>query len=244
MNIKELNKKLNTTVQGIILLVLSIIYLFITLYNNLPLVFSIEAAVVSLLILGAVWLLFKDGHYLASYSVLFLLVFGSAPFNFVRWILSFDTTLGYVGKFPFDGLIYTIGAVYLGLMILSLLLDEGFKFNKENFYIDKLMIAFTVLMFLTQTLNGFILVVLVKFMAINYKKESSLLLMASKSLTMPFILINMLTNSNLPNFSLNVYLLTAVSIVVLVFIVMKFLELQKAKKPDEQEPEELEKENS
>lgn len=230
MKIRHLNKKINLNVQAIILLVLTFIYLFFTLYNNeASLVFSIQQALVSLLILGAVWLLFKEKFYLASYSVFFLLIFGDAPFSFMRWLLSFDFKAGFTGGFPIKNFIYTIGAVYLGLMILSLLLDEGFDFHKENFYVDALLIAFTILMFLTTTLNTFLLIVLVEFIAINYKKEALLLLMLSKSLTMPFLLINILLTPNTKKFILNVWMLSALSVVVIVLIVLKFISLQNNK---------------
>lgn len=234
--IRDLHKKIGFIPQIVILAVLSSFFLFYELYfSGEGFLNVLEALLTTTLVLGAVWVLFFDEHYLASYLILFLSAYAFGLHSFVEWMFSYNFGVGKFSDFEWSDFILLIGAIYLALIIVSYFLKDGFKVNKENFQLDLLIILFSILMFFGTGVVSFIYIAVIEFIAINFKKMASLMLMLSKSLIYVFSLFRFIFNDIVKYTSISNWLLAALSIVVIVLIVKKAISILDNKNPSEKE---------
>lgn len=114
-------------------------------------------------------------------------------------------------------------------MIYMYFTKDGFKFNKENFYLDPLMLTFTIFIFFLYGVTGFIYIAFIEFLAINYKKESSLALMLSKTISPIFLIFMIIVNLGYKALTIYNIIMACMAIGVIVLIVLKAISLYKIK---------------
>ncbi len=225
---KQLNQKINISIQLIILGLLSGFAIYCASLNQDDIFSLLFALICPVLSLGAVWILVKEKHYLAAYLIMFLLFYANNLFVFFHWIFSFDISLSQTpSDFPWLVFFGFIGGVYLLLLIISNLLDKGFIFNPKNFKFDQLILFFALLIYFSHGIEFFVFVVAVEFVAINYKKLASLFLMLAKSLVIPLNFIKALIDDNPVDMQIRHALLLLLSLYVIVLIIAKYFSLNK-----------------
>lgn len=220
MDIKNLNKKINKNTQIIILAIMSMLYIFSSVYGLNTAYDYISNFIVVTLVLMAVWALFinVDHSNFASYFVLLMLGFIDHVSIFIRWLFSFNIDLGFTGSFPWLSFILVPFAIYSAIMAISVFLDEGFEFNRECFNLDQLIILFPILMFLTYGINVLIAVLVVEFVACNYRPIASHFLMLSKTIVIPLSIVTVIFQGGASFLSLGNWLLSILAIYVIILI--------------------------
>ncbi len=230
MVVNQNNKTFNYIAELIILAGLSLFAVFISLFNqnaNSVLLFF-QNSIVILLTLAAVWLLFYNENYLASYLILFLAIYSKGLYSFIAFIASFNfSELKFMIGFDWTTVISSLAAAYLMIVIVLYFKKDGFSFNKENFQIDQLLLFFPLFIFLSFGIEMLIYVALIEFIAINYKKMASLALMLSKVIVSPFNFTFKLVNSGFTLITSKDIVLLALAIYVIFLIVKKAIYLFK-----------------
>lgn len=224
MDIRNLNKKINENVQTIILAVLSILYGFSYIYGLDNAYDFIVNTITILLVLAAVWTLFINPNHsnFASYFVLLFLGFISDVTIFFRWLFSLNLKTGFIGDFPWLSFILLPCAVYLAIMAVSVFLDEGFKFNRECFNLDQSLILFPILIFLESGINVLLAVLVVEFVACNYRPLASHFLMLSKTIVIPFMFFRILFKFGFSFLTMGHWLLTILAFYVMFLLFKDF----------------------
>lgn len=236
----KIEKRDLNIIELVVLAVISLFALIITAVYAGSVVIGIGSFLVTSLLLGAVWLLFLKNHRLASYLIL---GFGWAFFGIqglLQTALSFNFSYKqFFSGFDWVDLVKTFISVYIGFFIYLYFKEEGFKFNKENFVLSPLNIVFTAFVFFDYGITSMIYILAIQFIALNYMKESSLVLMVSKALIPIYLLINLLTMQDgyklLTINSINVIGLAIAIIVLAIITTVKLFS-----KTDKTEPEEIE----
>src|SRR5690554_197225 len=227
-----LAKKVSDKIQTIILILLSAFYVFKVLYNQTETSEVVLQSFVAALTLLAVWSLYILHSNFASYVVLLLIGYIDGAYNFLRWFLSFNFQNGFVGDFPWINLVLLVGSVYLFLMAISFFLHEGFTFNRECFNLTQLLILFPILMFLTYGMNILIAVLVVEFVACNYRPIASHFLMLSKSIVLPFALGKIIATEGIANTNFGHWFLTILALYIIFLIVIDFFKEYKKHKEE------------
>lgn len=224
MNIRNLNKSLNATTQTIILAVLSILFGVFFIVGRDTAYDIILGLIIVLLVLAAVWILFINPNYsnFASYFSLLALGFINGAYSFLRWFFSLNIKTGFRDDFPWLNFIVLFGAIYLIIMLISILLDDGFQFNKEHFKFDQLFILFPVLIFLNYGFNTLLTFLVIEFIAYNYSPRASHFLMLSKSIVLPFSFFRFIYHVGFSFLSLGDWLFTILAFYV-IFLILKDL---------------------
>ncbi|NLN50836.1 MAG: hypothetical protein GX149_04360 [Acholeplasmataceae bacterium] len=224
MHLKKTSQKLNIYVQIGVLAALSILAFVYEIYGNTEVIPALQESFTILLSLAAVWFLFKEKHYFAAYAILFLLVYASGLYSFIAWFFSLNfSSSRFLFNFSWFYPFLALGAIYLLLLMISYLLNSRFHFNSQNFKLTPLIIAFSVLMFLTHNIVTFIFIAVVEFIAINYKKLASLFLMLGKSIVVPFTLLRLIVNGNIKTTTTGLWLLTFLAFYVIFLIVQEMI---------------------
>lgn len=225
MNIRNLNTKINRNIQAIILVILSGLYGFSSIYGSLDAYDYVVNSIVVFLVLLAVWALFihKNHSNFASYLVLLLLGFIDHAFNFIKWGFSLNFETGFVGAFPWLDFVLMLGSIYLILISISVFLDDGFKFNKECFRFDQLIVLFPILMFLTYGINVLLAVLVVEFIACNYRPIASHFLMFSKSIIIPFTFFRLWYQNGISSLNIGNWILAILALYVIVLIIIDLI---------------------
>lgn len=225
MNIKNLNKKINTKTQIIILAILSALYAFSSIYGLGSAYDYIVNSIVVVLVLIAVWALFINANHsnFASYFVLLLLGFIDDVSISIKWLFSLNLETGFNSDFPWLSFILIPGAIYLAIMAISVFLDDGFKFNPACFNLDQLIILFPILIFLTYGINYLLAVLIIEFIACNYRPAASHFLMLSKSIIIPLSFFQLLFKEGLTALTIGTWLLASLAIYVIILIVIDLI---------------------
>lgn len=227
MEIKKIASKINYDLQTIILTVLSCFLVFAYLYGERGAYNIILESILVLLILAAVWILYLSKATLASYFVLLLSGYISGFYMFFNWILSFTIQFRFPGTFPWVNLILMFGSVYLVIMIVSLLFKDGFKFYRGNFTHYLLFLLFSILMFLEGGITYLVIVLLIEFVACNYKPLASCFLMLSKTIVFPFSLGRSLYLFGYKNVTFGTWFLTVIALIVISLIAIDLFKTYK-----------------
>lgn len=186
MTENNLTNKFNKQVQTIVLIVLSLYYIFVTFYNEKAVsAIFLKLFVVSLTLL-AVWSLYISRFNFASYLVLLAIGYIDGASNFISWLFLFNVKWGFLGDFPWLNLFLFFGSAYLLLMTILYFMEEGFKFDKDCFKLSPLVVLFAVLIFINYGFSALIAILAIEFIACFYKPLASYFLMLSKVIVIPF----------------------------------------------------------
>lgn len=226
MSIKSLNRKINKKTQAIILVVLSLLYGFSSIYNSIDTLDYLINSIVVILVLIAVWILFINARHsnFASYFVLLLLGFIDHVTIFFKWLFSLNLSNGFIVDFPWLSVILLPFAIYLAIMSISVFIDDGFQFNRECFNLDQLIILFPILMFLTYGINVLLAVLVIEFVACNYRPIASHFLMFSKSIVIPFTFFKILYKDGISALNMGNWLLSILAVYVILLILKDLVE--------------------
>lgn len=224
MKIKDLSKKTSRELQIVLLIGLSLYYIVAEIYGLRGAYNITLNVIVVALVLTAVWLLFLNVSHsnFASYLVLLLLGYIDGGHSFIRWLFSYSFQNGFTGNFPLRNFLLFIGSIYLTLMAISYFIDEGFRFHRECFNLDQLLILFPVLMFLTYGINILLAVLVVEFVACNYRPIASHFLMLSKTIVIPFAFVRTVVTFSVSSLNLGQWILTVLAVYVIFLIIKDF----------------------
>lgn len=219
-----LEKKGFLKAQTIILILLSAFYAFSILYYERGFADIFIKTIVVILVLLAVWSLFlnKSHSNFASYFVLLLLGYVNGASGFINWLLSYSAEFGFIGNFPKMNFMLLLGSIYLAYMTVMYFLEEGFTFHKECFNLTQLLILFPILMFLTYGINALIAVLVIEFVACNYRPIASHFLMLSKSIVFPFGFIRVLYNNGFSMTTFGQWIITALAVYIIYLLIIDF----------------------
>ena len=226
MNIKTLNQKISKRTQTVILAILSLLYGFSSIYGSSSAYDYVMNTIIVLLVLTAVWILFINARHsnFASYFVLLLLGFIDHVTTFFKWLFSLNPTTGFIIEFPWLSFILLPCAIYLIIMSISVFIDDGFQFNRECFDLDQLIILFPILMFLTYGTNVLLAVLVIEFVACNYRPIASHFLMFSKSIVIPFTFFRILFQDGLSALNIGNWLLGVLAVYIIILILIDFVD--------------------
>ncbi len=124
-------------IQRVILAVIGLTVLIFELDGNTSDVFDFLRVLLPIgLILLAVFLLDMKKEHFAAHFVLFIAIFSDSILNMIQALGSYDFFFKQFDDFPLSMIIGFIAAVYLLMMIISMILNDGFKvsFGKPHVF--------------------------------------------------------------------------------------------------------------
>lgn len=231
--VKSLSTKINHQMQMIGLVVLSMIGLYLYVDGADDVLEVIQDLLPILLILGAVWLLFLNKKPLAAHAVLFLVVFANGLNNFLNWIFSYHFFFEeFLVDFSINTLLILLACLYLGSMILSFLLNEGYKVEIKNPGMPLLLLLFALYIYLDNGFASLIFVSIYVFLAFSAKQPvAALALMLCNVITVPFIVVRRFIDEAAKFTTIYNWILDAFAIFLIYLIIVNLLPA--LKKPKE-----------
>lgn len=235
--IKKFSSMINQQIQMVILAVLSMIGLYVYVAGANGFLPVIIALLPILLILTAVWLLFLDKKILESYIIIFMLIFANGLTNFLGWIFSYHFFFeDFQVAFSINTLLLLVGCLYLGLMIVSYLMNGGLSVSIKKIDFMLLFLLFALYLYLDAgivnlLLNGFYL-----FLAINASnKFAAFALMLRLVIATPLIIIQRFIDEAAKFTTIYTWLMEAFEIALIVLIVLSLIPLLTQKKIEKTE---------
>jgi len=231
--VKSLSTKINHQMQMIGLVVLSMIGLYLYVDGADDVLEVIQDLLPIVLILGAVWLLFLNKKPLAAHAVLFLVVFANGLNNFLNWIFSYHFFFEeFLVDFSINTLLILLACLYLGSMILSFLLNEGYKVEIKNPGMPLLLLLFASYIYLDNGFASLIFVSIYVFLAFSAKQPvAALALMLCNVITVPFIVVRRFIDEAAKFTTIYNWILDAFAIFLIYLIIVNLLPA--LKKPKE-----------
>lgn len=223
--VKSLSTKINQQMQMIGLVVLSMIGLYLYVDGADDVLEVIQALLPILLILGAVWLLYLNKKPFASHAVLFLVVFANGLNNFLNWIFSYHFFFeDFLVNFSINTLLTLIACLYLGAMLLSFLLNDGYKIELKNPGKPLLILLFALYIYLDNGFASLIFISIYVFIAFNEKQPvAALALMLCQVITVPFIVVRRFIDEAAKFTTIYNWILDAFAIFLIYLIIVNLL---------------------
>jgi hypothetical protein len=231
--VKSLSTKINSQMQMIGLVVLSMIGLYLYLGGADDVLEVTQNLLPIILILGAVWLLFLNKKPLAAHAVLFLVVFANGLNAFINWLFSYHFFFeDFIVNFSINTVMILIACVYLGAIIMSYLLTDGFKVELKNPGHSLLLLLFALYIYLDRGFNALLIVSLYVFLAFNAKQPvAALSLMLCNIITVPFIVVRRFIDEAAKFTTIHDWIMDAFALFLIYLIIVSLL--PSLKKPKE-----------
>src|SRR5690606_18629649 len=108
------------------------------------------------------WLLYLDKKILEAYIVIFMIVFANGLANFINWLFSYHFFFeSFQITFSVNTILLLIGCLYLGVMIVSYLMNDGLKISFKKLDYVLLVLLFALYLYLA---NGFVSLIINGFL--------------------------------------------------------------------------------
>ena len=235
--IKKFQTTINQQFQMVILAVLSMIGLYVYVSGASGFLDVLIALLPIALILVAVWLLYLDKKVLEAYIVIFMIIFANGLTNFIGWIFSYHFFFeDFQITFSINTILLLIGCLYLGVMIVSYLINDGFKISFKKLDYVLLVLLFALYLYLANGIvnllvNGFLI-----FLAINASnKFAAFALMLRLVIATPFVIIERFIDETAKFTTIHDWVIELFEIALIVLIVLSVIPLLTKKKIEKTE---------
>ena len=230
--VKKMSTTISDQIQMVILAVLSVVTLYVYLSGVNDVLDFIIAFLPIALVLVAVWLLYLDKKVLESYIIIFLVVFANGLTGFIEWLFSYHFSLEqFLITFNINLLLLLLGSIYLGVMIVSYIMNQGLKLEFKRIEHLLLILLFALYLYLANgivnlLING-LLIVLALSASNKYAMFALLLRLVIAS---PFIIIRRFVDKVAKFTTIHDWLMNVFEIALIVLLVLTIIPLFTKKK--------------
>ncbi len=230
--VKKMSTTISDQIQMVILAVLSVVTLYVYLSGVNDVLDFIIAFLPIALVLVAVWLLYLDKKVLESYIIIFLVVFANGLTGFIEWLFSYHFSLEqFLITFNINLLLLLLGSIYLGVMIVSYIMNQGLKLEFKIIEHLLLILLFALYLYLANgivnlLING-LLIVLALSASNKYAMFALLLRLVIAS---PFIIIRRFVDKVAKFTTIHDWLMNVFEIALIVLLVLTIIPLFTKKK--------------
>ena len=233
--IKKFSTTINYQFQMVILAVLSIVTLYVYLSSVNDFLDFIIAFLPIALVLLAVWLLYLDKKVLESYIIIFLLVFANGLSSFVEWLFSYHFSLeAFLITFHLNILLLLLGSLYLGIMIVSYMMNQGLKLELKKMSHLLLILLFALYLYLSFGFVNLLLNALIIVLAMSASNKYAMFaLMLRVVIASPFVIIERFVDKLAKFTTIHDWLMNAFEIALIVLMVLAIIPLFTKKKVEQ-----------
>jgi hypothetical protein len=218
-------------VQRIILAVIGLVVLIFELDGNTSDVIDLLGVLLPIgLILFTVFLLDMKKEHFAAHLVLFVAIFSDSILNMIQTLGSYDFFFKEFDEFSLSLIIGFVAAVYLLMMIISMILNDGFKVSLGKPHIFTVLVT-SIWIYLCYGFEAAVVLVLTSLIVFGFGCAlGGYAILLAPVIVWPLVLINWFINDITKFISIFNWLIAFSSFYIIYLLVMQALkELRKPK---------------